>query len=148
MSRSASVRAGLELLSPEISHAAVHDGARPLVSAALVRELLDATEVQGAAVPAIQPMSSIGVRSTDRDFLAGSLDRDWLVELQTPQAARRTALTDALDRFPDESDESSALFKAGYDVALIQGERSNMKITQPEDLAIAGALAANLERVD
>ena len=139
--RSASVVCGLAALAPGITHVAVHDGARPLVAPEHVRQVLDAAERAGAATLALQPASTIGVLDSGGRELAGSLDRSRLLELQTPQAAARDALCDALFRFPDETDESSALFRAGYNVAIVDGSRGNIKITVPEDLRIAGALA-------
>jgi 2-C-methyl-D-erythritol 4-phosphate cytidylyltransferase len=144
--RSASVRLGLEALSDGISHVAIHDGARPLASAALIRHVVDAAERDGAAVPCVKPTSSIGVRSSNRGVMAGLLDRNRIIELQTPQAARRAALQDALARYPSETDESSALFRSGYEVTCVPGERSNIKITQFEDLAIASAISMNMAR--
>ncbi len=142
--RSASVRLGLEALPDEISHVAIHDGARPLASAALIRQVVEVAERDGAAIPCVKPTSSMGVRSTNCDGMVGLLNRDRIVELQTPQAATRAALQDALARCPNETDESSALFKSGYQVTCVPGERSNIKITQVEDLAIASALSLNI----
>lgn len=141
--RSESVRCGLAALNASVTHVAVHDGARPLVPASLVSDVLDAAELSGAAVPGIQPVASIGIVSNDRRALAGPVDRARLLELQTPQAARVSLLVDALERFPDETDESTALLKAGYDVSLITGARSNLKITVPDDITVARALASS-----
>jgi 2-C-methyl-D-erythritol 4-phosphate cytidylyltransferase len=140
-SRSASVRSGLAALTPSVTHAAVHDGARPLATPELVRAVLDAAELCGAATPAIQPTSSLAVLGAQRDALAGALARERLVEVQTPQAAERGFLNCALAKFPQETDESSALYRAGYRVAVVQGAHTNIKITIPEDLVIARALA-------
>lgn len=141
--RSLSVRSGLEALRSEISHVAIHDGARPLVSSDLVSRVLDAAEETGASAPAIRVTSSIGVEGRSGDVLVGTVDRSRLRELQTPQAAMRSELIDALDRFSGETDESAALFRAGHSVSLVAGERSNIKITVPEDLLIAAALAGS-----
>ncbi|MEZ4521036.1 MAG: IspD/TarI family cytidylyltransferase [Thermomicrobiales bacterium] len=141
--RSESVRNGIDALEPNISHVAIHDGARPLVTCLLVSRVLDAATNRGAAVPAVHPSSSIGVAGSDGKTLAGTLDRSRLREMQTPQAAARRFLNDALDRFSNETDESAALFRAGYEVALVDGESSNIKITMPSDFPVAAALLAH-----
>lgn len=143
--RGESVRNGLDALSEAVTHVAVHDGARPLPTAMLVREVLDTAERDGAAIPALPPSSTIAVRSTHGAHMAGVLDRSRLYELQTPQAARLRDLRDALSRFPDETDESTALFRAGYGVSVVAGSRDNIKITVPEDIVIARALAGARE---
>ena len=142
-SRSASVRNGLKALSPGVSHVAVHDGARPLVSPGVVSAVLDAAQLCGAAVPAVEASSTIGVRSASGSCLTGKLDRSRLCEIQTPQAAELIALRSAIARFPDETDESSALLRAGRRVSLVPGSPSNIKITVPEDLIVADALLAS-----
>lgn len=139
--RSASVRSGLHALESDITHVAIHDGARPFPSANLVSGVLEAAEKSGAAVPATRLTSAIGVERSAGGLLAEALDRTYLRELQTPQAARRDYLEDAIRRFPDETDESAALLRAGYCVAIVHGEASNVKITVPEDLVVAAALA-------
>lgn len=140
--RSSSVRAGLSALPDEVTHVAVHDGARPLVNDELVSRILDAAETSGAAVPGVQPASTVGTVSRSADRLSGHLDRSRVRDIQTPQAAGRAVLEDALRRFPEETDESTALVRAGYDVRLVDGSRANLKITVPEDLVLAKALIA------
>ena len=139
--RSDSVRSGLRALDPDITHVAIHDGARPLASANLVSIVLDAAERSGAAIPGTRVTSSIGVEMVEGGALAETLDRTLLRELQTPQAALRNYLDDAICRFPAETDESAALLRAGYRVSIVPGEASNLKITAPEDLVIAAVLA-------
>ena len=143
--RSDSVRSGLRALDPDITHVAIHDGARPLASANLVSRVLDAAERSGAAIPVTPVTSSIGVEMAPGGVLAETLDRTYLRELQTPQAALRRYLDDAICRFPGETDESAALLRAGYRVSIVPGEASNLKVTVPEDLVIAAALARTYE---
>ena len=141
--RSESVRAGLRMLSPEINHVAVHDAARPLATRQVLSRVLNATERIGAAIPAIPSTNSIGVRSQSTGNLAGSLNRDQIYELQTPQAAIRTNLSQSLDQFPGETDESAALYRAGWNVGMVPGDVDNLKITYPRDLIVASALAGD-----
>jgi 2-C-methyl-D-erythritol 4-phosphate cytidylyltransferase len=82
------------------------------------------------------------VRAAGGARLAGTLARSRLLELQTPQAAERAALAEALRRFSGETDESTALFRAGCDVAIVSGSRANIKITVPQDLIIAESFIA------
>lgn len=140
--RSDSVRNGVKALSEDVTHVAVHDGARPLVPQRVVAAVLDATERNGAAIPVTAPASTITVRSSQGTGMAGTLDRERLAESQTPQAARRDWLDAAMSRFPGETDESTALFRAGYPVEFVPGAPVNIKLTVPADLAIARALYA------
>lgn len=117
----------------------VHDGVRPLVSAGLITSALAAAKASGAAVPAVMPVDSF------REVLGeGSrpVDRSLLRAVQTPQAfradiLRRAYQTEYADRF---TDDASVVESGGVAVTLCEGERSNIKITTPEDMIIAEAI--------
>lgn len=131
--RSDSVLAGLEALEG-LSHAAVHDAARPLASPALFRRVMDTTERHGAAVP-LYPISSTVKRvSADGKRVEATVDRSALRLSQTPQAAKRSTLVEALLANPESTDEASALERMGVGVAAVRGERAAMKLTRPDDL--------------
>jgi 2-C-methyl-D-erythritol 4-phosphate cytidylyltransferase/2-C-methyl-D-erythritol 2,4-cyclodiphosphate synthase len=138
--RQGSVRAGLQALSnlaPDI--VLVHDAARPFASAALVSEAIRAAARAGAAVPALKVADT--VKSVDRDDrITGTVDRDLLRTVQTPQAFRYGALLETHRRAQaakreDFSDDAALLEWAGLPVCVFAGEPSNVKLTTTEDFA-------------
>jgi 2-C-methyl-D-erythritol 4-phosphate cytidylyltransferase len=139
--RTDSVRAGVSALGREIEFVAVHDAARPLVSAPLVQRVIDAALITGAAVPAIPVSDTLHVVGP-AETIASSPDRDSLRAAQTPQVARRDWLAHALQAAAGTTDEGALLHAAGYPVALVGGDPRNVKITWPADLALAEALLA------
>ena len=139
--RSQSVRAGLAALPSAVTHVAVHDAARALVPPEVVSAVLDAAEASGAAVP-VMPVASTLLVAGAHGQVAGALDRETAREAQTPQAARRDLLEAAMIQYPGETDESTALHRAGYPVAMVPGSRLNIKITVPDDIRLAAALVA------
>jgi 2-C-methyl-D-erythritol 4-phosphate cytidylyltransferase len=139
--RGDSVRAGLRCLDPQIELVAVHDAARPLASAALLRNVVSAARAHGAAVPVLPAPDTFG-RVDAAGCLQAVVDRANLVAAQTPQVARRAWLEAALASAPDATDEGTALLLSGYPVATVPGERHNLKLTWPDDLSLAEALLA------
>ena len=128
----------------------IHDAARPFVSADLIARAIAAAAESGAALAALQ------ARDTVKLALEGSKgDRRWLVKetlpresvflAQTPQAFRRDVLQTALDLGARDglevTDEAALVERAGLTVRLVEGDASNIKITTPEDLPLAEAIA-------
>jgi 2-C-methyl-D-erythritol 4-phosphate cytidylyltransferase len=142
--RSDSVRAGLAHLS-DMEYVLVHDGARPLISDALIDTVIDATVESGAAVPVLPLSDTVHVIGADGRS-AGVVDRTPLRAAQTPQGARVALLNDAFDTASSASDEGSLLLAAGVSVVLVDGDPTNIKITWPGDLEIAQALIAARKR--
>lgn len=142
--RADSVRTGLAALSAAVSHVAVHDAARPLVSAPLVQRVIDAAVATGAAVPVVPVSDTLHGISPD-GMLAWTPERDNLRAAQTPQIARRDWLEAACRAASRTTDEGGLLHAAGYPVALVAGDPDNLKITWPQDLALAEALLAARE---
>jgi 2-C-methyl-D-erythritol 4-phosphate cytidylyltransferase / 2-C-methyl-D-erythritol 2,4-cyclodiphosphate synthase len=138
--RSESVLAGVSRADADI--VLVHDGARPLASTDLARRVARAAAEHGAAVPVVPIVDSIK-RITDGDRLS-ALDRRGLVRAQTPQGTRRELLLDAFSAVADRSysDEASLLESHGVPVVAVDGELSNIKVTEPADLDITRALLA------
>jgi 2-C-methyl-D-erythritol 4-phosphate cytidylyltransferase/2-C-methyl-D-erythritol 2,4-cyclodiphosphate synthase len=137
-SRAASVRLGLAALAgSRVSHVLVHDAARPLVAAAVVRAVLDATLEVGAALPVV-PVHDTVKEDDGSGFVARTLPRPRLRLAQTPQGSRRDWLEEALARAEregtDPTDEGEALERAGRPVRLVAGDPGNLKITRAEDL--------------
>jgi len=119
---------------------AVHDAARPLFSAAIFHAVVDAARESGAALPVIPVADTIHVMNAD-STVAQTLDRSMLAAAQTPQCFRAAILRDVLARAEREglegTDEAGLAVKFGYRVRAVPGDPRNLKITVPEDLAIA-----------
>src|SRR3989442_5004533 len=118
----------------------IHDAARPLVSATLIARTVDAAAAFGAAIAALPARDT--VKRADRDrIVVGTLPRDEIYLAQTPQAFRTSVLRDALALATDAeaTDEAALAEQAGHRVHLVDGDPRNMKITTPDDLAMAEA---------
>ena len=147
--RQASVRAGLEALTPHAPDIVlVHDAARPFASRELVARAIEAARQTGAAIPAL-PVSDT-VKTVDADgTVERTLDRTNLRLIQTPQAFRFAALLDAHRRAAaqgreDFTDDAALAEWAGMKVSVFAGETANIKITGPDDFARAEAMQAAL----
>lgn len=135
--RQDSVRHGLESLAARAPDVVlIHDGARPLVSAALIGRTLDALAQAKGAIAAIRVTDTLK-REGERARIAGTLEREGLWRAQTPQAFRFAAILAAhraAASGPELTDDAQVAERAGLDVALVEGEEANLKITTPEDL--------------
>jgi len=120
---------------------AVHDAVRPFFRIKTLEALLDAARESGAAFPAMPLTDTIHVMSDGK--LSATVDRSNLVAAQTPQVFRYDILRDALERAMrekfDGTDEAGIVARYGYDVRMVPGDPFNIKITRPEDLALAEA---------
>ena len=141
-SRQESVKLGLLAFSKEVRLAAVHDGARPLVSGELIDKVIRAAHSYGAAAPAIPVKDTIEV--FEGGFIAATPDRSTLRAVQTPQVMDRDLLLGALEKAEQEgtalTDDCSAVEHIGMRVRLVEGEERNLKVTTPLDLKIAELL--------
>jgi len=136
--RQESSLAGLSMVGAEFEFVAIHDGARPLITPALIEHTIAAVrgsvDYDGAVVgyPAIDTLKIV----SDNNIL-GTPDRSAFWTAQTPQVfrtsvikeAHRVALTDGFVG----TDDSSLVERIGGKVALVEGPRNNIKITVPED---------------
>jgi 2-C-methyl-D-erythritol 4-phosphate cytidylyltransferase/2-C-methyl-D-erythritol 2,4-cyclodiphosphate synthase len=140
--RQESSRRGMAALSPDVELVLVHDAARPLVSAELIGAVAEAAAADGAALPGVPPVSTIKREEGGRS--AGTVDRSALREAQTPQGFRRDVLARAFAAAAKEgfvgTDEASLVERLGEPVALVPGDRRNLKITVPDDLVVVEAL--------
>lgn len=121
---------------PDNSVVAVHDGVRPLVTAEFLERMFASGEELGNAVPAIAPVETVREVSGPESYV---LRRDDIRLIQTPQVFRSEVLKAAyrLPYDPAFTDDASVAEAAGYRINLVEGERYNIKITTPEDLALA-----------
>ena len=120
---------------------AVHDGVRPMLSRELLQRLFDAAGEYPAVIPAVPVVES--VRRMDGD-LSSPVNRDGLVLVQTPQLFDAGVLKAAYRQpfSPAFTDDASVVEAAGGTVHIIPGDRINLKITTPDDLAHAASLLA------
>lgn len=143
--RQDSVRAGLDALtghSPACEMIAIQDGARPFVDDEMVSRGVVAADREGAAVAAVPVKDTVKVAGPDRIVLE-TLDRSRLWAVQTPQVFRTDVILDAHRRISqDVTDDASMAEMAGHRVVLFDGHPENIKITTPDDLLLAGLIAA------
>lgn len=137
--RSESVRAGLAAVPGEADVVLVHDGARPMASVALFEAVVAAVQAGAdAAIPGV-PVATT-VKRVKGKTVVGTVDRSDLVEVQTPQAFRASALRAAHAEEPDATDDAALVEAAGGSVVVVPGEPTNLKLTHPHDLTVARVL--------
>lgn len=141
-SRQESVWLGLNALSKGIELAAIQDGARPLVTPALIDRTVRAAHSYGAAAPAIPVKDTIKVEKSG--LIESTPDRSHLRAVQTPQVfdfdLLRGALQKARNDGAEVTDDCSAVERLGMKIRLVEGEERNLKVTTPLDLKIAELL--------
>ena len=141
-SRSGSVRSGIEAISSsELKFIAIHDGARPLVKISDIEATMRGASVTGAAVLAV-PVTDT-VKEVKEGKVVKTIDRNVLRRAVTPQVFNHEILLAAMAMAPaDDSvtDESILAEMAGFQVAVVDGDLSNIKITHPSDIVVAEAL--------
>lgn len=143
--RQASVARGLAAVPGDADVVLVHDGARALVTEAVVRRALDSALAFGSGVAAV-PVSDTVKRADADGMVLETLDRSQLYAMQTPQAFRAADLWLAHERAAQggytATDDAALLERAGLPVRLCEGDRENIKLTTPFDLRLAEALLA------
>ncbi len=137
--RQDSVAAGLRRLS-NCDWVVIHDGARPLVTVDLINRGLEAAKETGAAVAAVPVMDTIKLAGDDR-IVHQTLPRQNLWAVQTPQVSGIKIITEAYSRANgDVTDDASLVEQLGRRVKIYMGSYDNIKITTPDDLALAKVL--------
>ena len=139
-----SVSAGLDALTSGSPIVLIHDAARPLVGIDLIESVVVAiagTGVEGA-IPVIPVTDTI--KRVEGSRVGETVDRSALVACQTPQGFITQALRDAHRTLPsnDVTDDATLVERNGGIVVLVDGDRANIKITFPGDLAMAEAIVA------
>jgi 2-C-methyl-D-erythritol 4-phosphate cytidylyltransferase len=121
----------------------VHDAVRPFVSPEIIREVIDGARKHGAvvaAMPAVDTVKQVE-RTADGAVVNATLTRERIVMAQTPQGFRYEVLKKAFDEATADgflgTDESSLVERSGHEVAVVMGSPRNIKITTPDDLALA-----------
>jgi len=137
--RQDSVRAGLDAVS-NTDFIAVHDAARPLITAKEIERVFAAAVKHGAAALAAPVGETLKIADRNQCVI-GSIDRENVFAMQTPQIFARDLLVEAYNRVAKDSlaitDEVSAVQHAGGHTTIVRAEDHNPKITFPNDLAMA-----------
>ena len=138
VSRFQSVRNGLELCTQD-SIIAVHDGVRPLIHPDLILNLYHEAELNSAVIP-VCPMSE-SIRKAQGEG-SKALDRSQYYSVQTPQCFSSDLLKNAYQQDEQETftDDASVVEAMGKNVQIFKGDRTNIKLTTPEDFVFAEAL--------
>ena len=141
-SRQESVNLGLNSLSKKVKLAAVHDGARPLITWQVIDRTVRAANTYGAAAPAIPVKDTIKV--VEGFVVKNTPNRDTLRAIQTPQVFDFDMLRGALKKAELDgaqvTDDCSAVERLGLTVKIVEGDERNIKVTTPMDLKIAELL--------
>lgn len=136
--RQDSVHCGLQTLG-RVDWVAVHDGGRPLIRPGMIARGLGAARETGASVPVVPLVDTIKEIS-DNDIVLRTLARTRLRAAQTPQCFRYDLLLRAHKEITEDvTDDAAMMEKLGVAVKAYEGRRRNIKITTPDDLALAEA---------
>ncbi len=137
-----SVFLGLMEISPKADLVAIHDGARPLVTAELIYNAVNKAAQSGAAAPALQVVDTI--KTVSGGQITATPDRSTLYAVQTPQVFNasliKAAISDAKRNGLVLTDDCSAVERIGANVSITEGSPENIKITRPSDLVVAAAI--------
>ena len=139
--RSESVRCGLAAVPADATIICVHDAARPFASAHLYREVIMQVHAGAeGAIPAL-PVTDTIKQVNSQNIVIATPDRSSLVAVQTPQAFRASVLRAAHASSPEGTDDATLVEAMGKQVVVVAGEVMNRKLTAPEDLEWARAMA-------
>jgi 2-C-methyl-D-erythritol 4-phosphate cytidylyltransferase len=138
--RQDSVRQGLNELE-DCDWVVIHDSARPFLTTDLIRDGLEAAQTTGAAVAAVPIKDTVKLCSSDM-VVSKTLNRQELWAVQTPQVFRFDIIAEAHEQIKEDvTDDASMVEHLGRKVKLYMGSYNNIKITTPEDLALAELIA-------
>jgi 2-C-methyl-D-erythritol 4-phosphate cytidylyltransferase len=144
--RQASVRAGLDALPADVDIIIVHDGARPLVTKAVIARCV-AAAAEGVGAVAGWPVVDT-IKQVEGRRVTATPDRSTLWHAQTPQAFPRDMLLNAYrgaageDERNAQTDDAGLVARQGGRVVMVEGSPRNIKVTRPDDVRIAEALLA------
>ncbi len=137
--RPESVRLGMNALSNRVKLAAIQDGARPLITPAVIDRTVRAANTYGAAAPGVPVKDT--VKTVNGGLVADTPDRSRLQAIQTPQVFDFDLLRGALKKAEQDgaviTDDCSAVERMGMKVRIVEGDERNIKVTTPIDLKVA-----------
>ena len=132
----------------------IHDGVRPCIVPEVIDNIIAATEAKGAAITCT-PLFETPVFSEGGEIVERIPLRDHCYTAQAPQCFRLGQVLEAFDKVSAENPEFTGMFDSGslmrscgYDVAIVKGNRGNIKVTTPEDLYIFRAMMQYRESQD
>ncbi|MCU9615254.1 2-C-methyl-D-erythritol 4-phosphate cytidylyltransferase [Caldibacillus lycopersici] len=139
--RQHSVYAGLQSIQEE-TIVLIHDGARPFIKQSHIHQLVEAAKAHGAAILAVPVKDT--VKKVENGYVQGTINRDTLWSIQTPQAFSLALIKHAhimaeQDQFIG-TDDASLVERLGEKVIIVEGDYDNIKITTKEDLYFAQAI--------
>ena len=141
--RQDSVRGGLHRLR-DCDWVMIHDGARPFLTLDLIENGLKVVMAAGAAVAAVPVKDTIKLAGREK-LIKETLQRDRLWAAQTPQIFSFDVITKAYEKLAAEvTDDAAAVERLGYKVKIYMGAYNNIKVTTPEDLALARTIAKSM----
>ncbi|MCX5709782.1 MAG: 2-C-methyl-D-erythritol 4-phosphate cytidylyltransferase [Candidatus Omnitrophica bacterium] len=145
--RQDSLGSALKVLDKRAQIVLIHDAARPFLNRKVITDCLNEARRSGAAV------AGVPVKATIKQAIGlkvkKTLDRSDLWEIQTPQVFRKDLILKAYNKFvrTDVTDDASLVEKMGRTVKIVSGSYFNIKITTPEDLVLAEAIAAKINDI-
>ena len=141
-----SVLNGIYSSSKKSQLIAIHDGARPCLDLELLEKAIHKAVKYNATAPAVPITSTI--KKVEDGIIKETVDREGLVEIQTPQIFRaeiiKAALTNASKKSLKITDDCKAVELIGMPVYIVEGSRKNIKITTPEDLKLVELFLSQL----
>ena len=141
--RQDSVRNGIDALPGDVEMIVIHDGVRPFVTQKLIETSIQAARKYKAVVTAVPVKETIKMGGPDRTVLK-TLDRESLWQIQTPQTFQAGVIRDAFRKAGEDhfvgTDDASLVERIGIKVYILDGSYSNIKVTTPEDLILAGLI--------
>ena len=149
--RQESVMHGLAAVPQDCEFIAIHDGARPFASSALIKRVITSAHEVGAAVPVI-PITSTVKQIDSSGRIAETVDRDCLRLVQTPQIFEKNryqqALDEAITDHVDLTDDCQLFERLGWAIATVDGSEENIKLTTPFDIALAQIIAKRMDEYE
>ncbi len=141
--RQESVENGINAAALDISYFAIHDGARPLVTPDDISECIDAARLNGGAALGVYVKDTIKRVNIEKRILE-TPNREFLMAVQTPQIFEAEIYKNALKKAKAENlavtDDCGLVENAGYPVFIVEGSYENIKVTTPEDIAVAQSI--------
>ncbi len=139
--RQDSVLNGILAVDDRADTVLIHDSARPFITPEIVASVLKEANKTGSAIVGVPVKATI--KEVKGYFVKGTLKRDSLWEIQTPQVFKKSLILKAYKKFANigVTDDASLVEKCGNKVKLVMGSYFNIKITTPEDLVLAEAIA-------
>lgn len=140
--RSHSVYNGLKVLSENSEKVLIHDGARPLISKEIIKEVINKVKPGCGVAPAIEIKDTIK-EIDDNSFIKVSLNRDKLRAIQTPQGFVKSEIIKSYENHLENervTDDTSLYLMDGHDLLLIKGDSKNLKLTEEIDFIMSEIL--------